>query len=192
MDRTDDEIIKEIQSGNKEAAIELFDKYKSRILNFSLRILGSRADAEDVTGEVFLALLSGKYTFDPKAKFSTWLFTVARNSCISQIRKRKRVSGMWTSNNNGEVREIQIEDSNENSRETLEKKEAKDIVKEAIHSLPLDQKEVIILREYEKLSYDEISQTLEYSLEKVKVLIFRARENLRVQLSSFLNEQESE
>jgi len=190
MDKTDEEIITEFKDGKTESASLLFDKYKSRIFNFSLRILGSRADAEDVTGEVFLALFAGKYTFDPKAKFSTWLFTVARNSCFSLIRKRKNVSGLCSTNREGGRFEIQIQDSNDNSRETLEKNEAKLMVTKMISQLPLEQREALVLREYEKMSYQEISHTLNVSLENVKILIYRARETLKVQLSSFLNEEE--
>lgn len=191
MERTDAQIMEDLSKGDKKAAIKLFERYKSRILNFSLRILGSRADAEDVTSEVFLALISGKYTYTPKAKFSTWAYTVARNSCISIIRKRKKVSGMWTTTEDGTTVQRDVKDSNENSRETLEKKEAKVLVQEAISALPLEQREAIILREYEKLSYDDIAVTLECSLENVKILIYRARETLRIQLTSFLNEEEN-
>ena len=192
MQKTDQQIMQEIAEGNTSSAQLIFERYKGRILNFSFRILGVRADAEDVTGEVFLALFSGKYTFDSNAKFSTWLFTVARNSCFSLLRKRKKVSGLCSTNKDGETFEMQVEDSNDNSRETLEKKEEKGLVKLAISNLPFEQREAIVLREYHKLSYEEISVTLECSLENVKIQIFRAREHLRVQLSSFLKEESDE
>lgn len=191
MHKTDEQIMEEFNAGNKDSAYLIFEKYKSRILNFAIRIVGIRADAEDVTGEVFLALISGKYTLDSNAKFSTWLFTVARNSCITKIRKRKNISGLYAKHPDGEGFEMQIKDSNDNPKEALEKREAKHFVQEAIAKLPLEQKEAIVLREYEKMSYQEISQTLNVTLENVKILIFRARENLKAQLSSFLNEEDS-
>ena len=191
MQDEDKQIIEAFNNGDSEIVTKLFEKYKHRVLNFSMRILGSRADAEDVTGEVFLTLLSGKYRVDSNAKFTTWMYTVARNSCISRIRKRKKLSSLSTNNKNGEGFEREIKDANDNSREALEKKEAGQHVKDAIYALPANQKEAIILREYQKCSYQEIAEICDCSLEQVKILIFRARESLRVQLSSFLNEEEN-
>lgn len=190
MERRDEEIMLEYLEGNVEVADIIFQRYKNRILNFSIRLLGNRADAEDVTGEVFLALFSKKYTFNPNAKFSTWFFTVARNSCITRIRKRKNVVSMWFTSKAGKLQEMEIEDSSQLSRDELVKKEREKKVRLAIASLPLEQKEAIILREYQKLSYDEISQILNCSLQKVKILIFRAREQLRAELTSLLKEVE--
>ena len=189
MGQSDEELILEYQTGNPKAVEVLFERYKIPILNFSLRILGNRADAEDVTGEVFLALLSQKYSPDPKAKFSTWLFTVARNTCISRLRKKKYQVSVWlTSKKSDEVEEWDIPDQRSDFRENLQSKETSIHIKRAIGKLPREQKEAIILREYNQLPYEQIAQILDCSLEKVKILIFRARESLRVELSSFLKE----
>ena len=83
------------QTGDKEAIAMIYERYKSQVLNFSLRMLGNRAQAEDAAGEVFLALFSSKYKFHPEAKFSTWLFTIARNQCISQRRKNKGLVSLF-------------------------------------------------------------------------------------------------
>ena len=98
MEQRDEELMMEYRTGGEPEAIKvIFFRYRSRILNFCLRMLGNRADAEDVTGEVFLTLFSKKYAYDPEAKFSTWLYTVARNSCITRIRKRKNLVSVWFS-----------------------------------------------------------------------------------------------
>ena len=191
--QTDEEIMMEYIAAQDQKAIEaIFERYKNRILNFCLRILGNRADAEDITADVFLALFSNKYQYDPQAKFSTWLFTVARNRCIDQIRRRKNIISMWfTSKNGGTVEQWDVEDSSHLSREELEKKETQQQVRLAIAKLPVEQKEAIVLREYHSFSYAQISQVLDCSLEKVKILIYRGREQLRGELSSLIEEDQS-
>ena len=84
MARHDEELIIEYQQGSEEAFEMLFQRYKKPILNFALRILGNRADAEDITADVFLIRFTKKNLYKPDAKFSTWLFTVARNACITK------------------------------------------------------------------------------------------------------------
>ena len=167
----------------------IFMRYKNPILNFCLRILGNRPDAEDATGEVFLALFAKQYTFKPEAKFSTWLYTIARNNCIDRIRKKKNLVSRWfSSKSDDELIEWDVADTRDISSEMLAKKEMAKHVQLAIQMLPLEQKEAIILREYQSLSYEQIAQVLNCSLEKTRILIFRAREQLRNQLSSYIKE----
>ena len=186
---TDEQLMADYQSGNQEAIKVIFERYKSRVLNFCLRMLQNRAEAEDATGDVFLALFSGKYSYDPKAKFSTWLFTVARNNCIDRIRKHKKTVSMWFSpkNTSGEE-ERQVSDTNPSSPDQLIKNETAECVKNAINKLPFEQREAIILREYHDFNYKHIAEILGCSLEKVKILIFRGREQLRNELTSFIKE----
>jgi len=186
MEKTDEQIMLEFQTGNTEVVEMIYTRYKSQILNFSLRMLGNRAQAEDVTGEVFLALFSKKYVFHPEAKFSTWLYTVTRNSCISQMRRSKGVFSLFQSNE-GEG-EWDIPDTSHDSREDALRKERTKLVRLSIKKLPAEQREALILREYHKKSYDEISQIIDCSLEKVKILIFRARDQLRNNLASYIKE----
>jgi RNA polymerase sigma-70 factor (ECF subfamily) len=190
MEQSDEEIMMEYQSERDPEAIKMiFSRYKTRILNFCLRILGNRADAEDVTGDVFLTLFSGKYVYGPKAKFSTWLYTVARNRCISRTRQRKNVVSVWFSSKGaGGPDQWEVEDREDLAGEQLAQKEAASRVKQAVGRLAYEQREAIVLREYHRLSYDEISQVLDCSLEKVKILIFRGRESLRAELKPFIEE----
>lgn len=192
MEQSDEEIMMQYKvTGEPEIVQAIYFRYRTRILNFCLRMLGNRADAEDVTGEVFLTLFSGKYAYDPKAKFSTWLYTVARNGCISRIRKRKHLVSVWfSSRGSSTYDQWELEDKEDLAAEQLAKKEAASRVRRAIGQLPNEQREAIILREYHRLHYDEIRQILDCSLEKVKILIFRAREKLREDLRSFIEEEQ--
>lgn len=191
MEKRDEELIAEYQHGDQDALEVLFGRYKKAVFNFALRILNNRADAEDVTSDVMLILFtkSESYVNNPNAKFSTWLLTIARNACISQIRKQKRTVSLWSARNkDNEYREWDIPDTKDSPPEMLVANETTLQVKLAIRGLPLAQREAIILREYHKLNYAEISQILSCSLENVKILIFRAREELRTKLSSFMTE----
>ena len=186
---SDEQLILEFQAGNKDCVSMIFERYKTPIFNFCLRYLGNRPDAEDATGDVFLKLFSHQYTFDPGAKFSTWIYTIARNSCIDRIRKRKFSVSLWfTAREDGSEGYWDIEDPSEVSRDQLAQKEVTQSIRVGIRKLPLEQKEALILREYQGLSYEEIAKVLGCSLEKTKVLIFRARENLRKELSSLIQE----
>lgn len=182
MEQADEQLIQAFQSGNKNALEILYARYKARILNFSFRMLNSRSDAEDVTANVFLALFSGKYRPGHQAKFSTWLFTIARNRCLDVIRSRKRetVTDHW-----------EREGGAKNARENLTESEHEMKIREAIQQLPDGQREAIILRAYHSLSYNEIAKVLGCSVDNVKVLIFRARQSLRQELASFLKEEQS-
>lgn len=167
----------------------LFQRYKKPVLNFALRILGNRADAEDVTGEVFLVVFTKKYAQKPGARFSTWLFAVAHNACITRIRKRKRTVSLWfTKDASGEVEQWEVMDPEASHTEKLIKKETALQVKKAIAKLPPQQKEALILREYHDLSYEQITEILNCSLQNVKILIYRARERLRSDLLPSIKE----
>lgn len=191
IEKTDETLIFEYQNGAAEALEALFERYKKPVFNFALRILGNRADAEDATSEVMTVLFVKKtsYTSTPGVKFSTWLFTVARNTCISRIRKRKKMISLWfTKNDSGEYEEWDLADPRPQASEELARQEMARKVKKVITELPLDQKEALVLREYHGLSYQEISAVLQCSTDNVKVLIFRARESLRARLASFIME----
>ncbi len=188
-EQTDEQLMLDFQRGDDNAVQIIFKRYKSPLLNFSLRILGNRADAEDVTSDVFLTLFDRKYTFHPEAKFSTWLFTVTRNRCLSQLRKKKGISSLWFYSKEDETsKPLEIEDAHAFSKADLEEKEMGVLIQQAIQRIPLEQKEALVLREYHQMSYDEISQVLDCSLEKIKILIFRAREKLRQELTPFIEE----
>ena len=167
----------------------LFSRHKQKVFNYALRILANRADAEDITSDVFVRLFDKNYEFRPGAKFTTWLFTVVRNACIDRIRKRQKTVSWWVkSDNSGELKEWVVEDTTEAADAGVLKGEISDEIQKAMHKLPLNQKEALVLREFQNLSYQEIGAIMQCSIENVKILIFRGREQLRKELSSFMQE----
>ncbi len=191
MEQTDEELMRAYQEGDEEAMSEIFGRYQKKIFNFALRLLGQRADAEDATADVFLNLIKTETSWRPSAKFSTWLYTVARNACLSKLRKHRNVFSLSFSKGPGEDETAWDIPEPAVAATAFHQKELSAHIKTAIDKLPVSQREVLILREYQDLSYDEISNITGESLSNVKVLIFRAREQLRQTLSFLLKEVQS-
>jgi RNA polymerase sigma-70 factor, ECF subfamily len=190
MERTDEELLNAYSSGEATAFEALFHRHKGKVFNFALRMLADRAEAEDVTSETFIQLFNKRYRDTGQAKMTTWLFTVARNACLTRLRSRKLFQPMWFKRNaTDDYEEWDIPDTADSPSETLRKKEMAKAVRRAVLALPDEQKEAVILREYFQKEYAEIALILDCSLEKVKILIFRGRENLRLELAAVIKEE---
>lgn len=189
MDASDTELMQEYQMGNAHAVQQLFQRYHARILNFCFRLLGNRADAEEASGDVFLALIAQKDGYEAHRTFSTWLYTIARNKCVDQWRKRRRLLPLWwPGTSQEESAEIEVPDAADPAWERMAKQEVAARIQRALRKLPYAQREALVLKQYHDLSYAEISEVLHCSLENVRSLIFRAKERLRLELVPILKE----
>ena len=191
IQETEDEgLILQFYQGDQEALTVIFKRYKDGLFNFALRFVGNRADAEDAVSHAFMMVCEKRYTIKPGASFKTWLYTVARNSCLSKFRSQNKLFSLWSPKSDPDHDQaIDVRDPRLLARDQLSQKEIMAIVAQAVSKLPQEQKEALILREYNGLSYEEISQVLDCSLEKVKVLIFRARNRLKDVLPPVLLEE---
>lgn len=189
MDRTDVELWQDYNSGDQAAFEGLFHRHKGKVFNFALRMVGSRADAEDITSEVFIQLFHKRFQDNGRAKLSTWLLTVARNACLSRLRSAKRTVSLWfKKDDSDDYGEWDLPDTADLPLEAINKRENARVIRLALQRLPEEQKEALILREYCGKEYSEIAEILECSLDKVKVLIFRGRERLREELAPIIKE----
>jgi len=185
----DEELVRRFYQADEEALVVIFKRHKDGIFNFALRLVGNRADAEDAVSHTFMMLCEKRYTIKPGASFKTWGYTVARNICLSKLRNRNRFYSFWSPKNDPDHDgPIDVIDPKETARDQLDQKETMGLIQKAIHKLPEEQKEALLLREYHDFSYEEISQVLNCSLDKVKVLIFRARSRLKYLLPPVLLE----
>jgi len=179
-----------VKRGDMEAFTALVEKYKQPVINFIARMLRDETEAEDLAQNVFVQVHKSAHRYKTSAKFSTWLFTIARNLCLNEIRRRSRhpaESLDATHPDQEEQPKHQIEDvKNVSPPETLLQGELAKKVEEAIQDLPENQRTALLLCRQDELSYEEIAKVLGCSVSATKSLIHRGRETLKERLKPYL------
>ena len=179
-----------VKQGDGAAFTTLVEKYKQPVLNLAYRTLRDATEAEDLAQNVFVQVYKSAGRYQPAAKFSTWLFTIARNLCLNEIRRRSRHpadSLDQTRDGTDDQPLHQIEDRRETSPpDQLLRGELESKVDEALAALPENQRTALLLCRQEELSYEEIARVLDCSLSATKSLIHRARETLKQKLKPYL------
>ena len=176
---TDEELIRKFQEGDIGAYNQIVYRYKDRLLNFIYRFLNNLDRSEDLVQDTLLKLYTHKDSYKEIAKFSTWLYTIAANLARTELRKIKRRKTFSVTELSHDDREFIIESADaipgeENFTQYFEKN-----VQRALAELPDDFKTIIILRDIQELSYDEISKIVEVPLGTVKSRINRGRVKLQ-------------
>jgi len=189
MQLSDIQIIRKVIDGDKNAFNDIMNRHEKSILNFAYRMLSNRTEAEDVTQEVFLRAYKNIETFEARAKFSTWLFKIARNLCLNKLRHTFRFPTFSIDKpikGNERDLQIQIEDKKQVSPSlNILKKELQNIVRTALDSLPKNQKIAVVLRRYEDMSYEEIAMIMNCSVSAVKSMLNRAKQTLKNRLKRY-------
>lgn len=171
-------IMSEVARGKVEAFRGLFDLHHRGVMNLAYRFTGNREDAEEITQNVFIKVFKAAGKYIPKAKFTTWLYTIARNECISFHRKRSRSTRpLEISLDSGEGGRIPESVEDLPSKE-LQRKQRRAEILQALSSLPPNQKLALELQRFQGLSYAEIADVLGRSISAVESLLFRARKTL--------------
>jgi RNA polymerase sigma-70 factor (ECF subfamily) len=176
----DIELMLRFQEGDEAAFEELVHKHTRGVLNLVFRYLADASRAEDVSQDIFVKVYRARMKYEPKAKFSTWLYRIAVNHCLNEIRARKSQPAV-----SAPVNDLLEQPSGEDPDARISRSELQQAVKSAIDSLPENQRMAVILARYEDMSYDEIAETMGMSLEAVKSVLFRAKENLKQALSKY-------
>jgi len=181
MRNRENKLIKKCAQGDIEAFEELILKYEKTAYNIALKMIRNQDDAMDISQEAFIKVFKSIKTFNFEASFSTWLYRIVTNTCLDFLRKNSKRSYSLNNPINTEDGEIQreIPDVSNNTEDIFEKQLTKELVHKAINKLEDNHKAVIILRDIEGFSYEEISQILDCSLGTVKSRISRARNNLK-------------
>ena len=180
-DLGDDVLVAGILDGQEELFTVLVTRYQTRLFRFISRYTGDAEDARDVTQEVFLKVYSALDTFDPRYKFSTWLFRIGGNAAIDHIRRRKArpIPIDLPLNEDGEAMQVDLPDTRPDPLEDLSRMRLRRELDAAIERLPDDYRELISLRHYGELPYEEIAEMKGMPLGTVKNKLFRARQALR-------------
>lgn len=190
MQSTDEEMIASILEGEVHLFEELVGRYQSRLVNYLYRMLRNEEDAHDLAQEVFFKVYGALDRFDPRYRFSTWLFRVAQNAAIDRIRKRrlKLVSLHRPADGENEGGDWELPGNDPTPYQEARNIERGAAIQQAIHELPLEYRELIALRHYSELSYDEIARLKDMPLGTVKNKLFRGRQMLKEKLLDYLSD----
>ncbi len=186
----DRELIAAVLKGDQESFSELVERYQGRLVNYLFRLLRDVDEAHDLAQEVFLKIYQALDRYDPQYKFSTWLFRVARNAAIDRIRKRrlKFVSMDRRRTDDGPEGTWEPTSTAAGPYSNLRNVERGGAIQRAIDDLPWEYRQLIVLRHYGELTYDEIATSQQMPLGTVKNKLFRARQMLKEKLRDFLTD----
>jgi RNA polymerase sigma-70 factor (ECF subfamily) len=183
---SDTELINKAQKGDESAFNELICRYDSNVLSLALKYVDDRDDAKDIYQEVFLRVFRGLKNFKFKSEFSTWLFRITTNVCLTFV-SRSNKQTMMRINTDMETEEIDDiagrDDSGSSPDEYLIRNEIKNNVNEALDKLSPKQKMIFMLKHFEGYKIREISEMLNTSEGTIKKYLFEANHKLRDQLS---------
>ncbi len=178
-----------MKRGDIVAFEELIERHKQPLLSYTTRMLRDPTEAEDVAQNAFVKVFGALGCFRLEAQFCTWLYTIARNLCLNELRRRSR---HWT--NSLDAQEYEHEDSSHQvahphcgtAAEALIGRELREKIKEAHAELPEPQRTAILLLHEEGLSYEQIAAVLDKSVGATKSLIHRGRQALKTRLVPYL------
>jgi len=175
--KNDFKLVGKAREGDQKAYADLMHRYKDSIYFMALKMVNNKEDAMDLTVETFAKAFEKLDKYQPEYAFSTWLFRVATNNCIDFIRKKKLNTTSINSmvDEDGDDRPLQIKSDTLNPEEVSMKREQTQLLKLLIDSLPPRYRNLIVLRYFDELSYEEISEQLDLPLGTVKAQLFRAR-----------------
>jgi RNA polymerase sigma-70 factor (ECF subfamily) len=194
-DDPDSGLMLRVRDGDREAFQVLYEKYVQAMIRFAANFIGTRARAEELAQEVFLQVYRARDRYEPRAKFSTWLYTIAHNLCLNEVRRfeyRGKLESLDRDDTDPDrpPRPELADTAALDGESTLATKEVEQRIRELVASLPESQRTALILSRSESLRYQEIGEILSCSEQAVKSLIFRATQRLKEGLRGYVEEPE--
>ena len=181
---TDEQLIARFQKGDEQAYSELVNRYRDRLMNFVFQYLGDMELAEDIVQDTMLKLYQKKHYYKEIAKFSTWIYTIAKNLAYTELRRKKRRKVTLLSQMTSDGKNYDLPSNQPEIGQEIQNEFVHNLIQAAIQELPDHFRTIIILRDIEELSYEEISSILDVPLGTVKSRINRARLQLQVELKN--------
>jgi len=169
--------------GDEYAFEVLVRRHQASVLNFIYRYVGDRTKARDLAQEVFLRVWRAANRYEPKAKFTTWIYCIAANLCLNELKSSGKKK-LFFSESSIEEGQTLNEESNvsPSAEDILLAEERSRQISHALQSLPENQRMALILKRYDNLSYGEIAKIMECSVSAVESLLVRAKRNLKEKL----------
>jgi RNA polymerase sigma-70 factor (ECF subfamily) len=187
---TDEDLMVQYQQGEVRAFEVLLTKHRKPVYNFILRFVGDKETAEDVLQETFMRVIRGAESYKRQAKFTTWVYTIARNLCVDMSRRRKHRkhasldAPMDASEESGTLLDVVPSTEMGSDRKTVNK-ELHATMQRAIESLQEDQREVFLMREFLDMPFKQIADVVGVSENTVKSRMRYALEKLRLELDEY-------
>ena len=179
---TDEQLVGLAVSENPEAFGEIVKRWERKIFALCFGMLGSEADARDATQESFISAYRNLANFRGEAKVSSWLHRIAVNQCLTIKRRAKtRLEDFLDEDESAEDKTF-VAPAHLSPARTTEQNERLTLVRQAVGSLPTDLRQVIVMKEFEEMTFQEISETLELPLSTVKSRLYAALKQLRLKL----------
>ena len=187
---TDAQIMLRVKAGDDSAFDYLIQKYRRPIINFMYRMAHNSAAAEDLAQEVFLRIYRSRSSYEPSAKFTTWLYRIATNLGMNYVRDTRHERPENTMNLDEPDAETgqapDLADKTPNVEEEIVRRERLTAIRQKVEALPERQKMAVLMHKYQQMDYRQIAEVLKLSESATKSLLFRAYETLRTQLREFV------
>ncbi len=173
-------IVRKVLQGNVNAFEKLVTEYEKGVYAIALRMTSNPEDASDMTQEAFIKAYNSLQSFRGDSKFSVWLYRIASNVCLDFLRSRNRkpTVSLSVEDDEGEETQLDVADESQSPELLLERSLTRDAVQRGLQALPPDYRQILLLREIQGLSYEEIADVLRIEVGTVKSRIFRARKRL--------------
>ena len=180
----DAELMLRVKEGDGASFGILLDKHRSSVVHFLFRMIQNHAVAEELAQEVFLRVYRNRGTYEPTAKFTTWLFRIATHLALNSIRDgRHERTQERLDDDSSDMPIRQVKDIRPSVEQSMVYQSKLDEVRQAISALPDKQRAAVLMHKYEEMEYSQIAKVLSCSESAVKSLLFRAYETLRARLA---------
>jgi len=183
---SDEDLIERFQRGDLYAFDLIVKRYKDQLLNFVFRFVGNQEEAEDIVQETFLRVYRKRHAYKRVAKFSTWIYTISGNLARTELRRRKRRKLFSVTDMGFEDKDFEISDEAFNPEDRAHGILQEEIIQREIEALSPKFREVILLRDVQELSYDEISKIVNVPIGTVKSRVNRGRLKLQIKLRDLM------
>jgi RNA polymerase sigma-70 factor (ECF subfamily) len=180
----DAELMLRVKEGDGASFGVLLEKHRSSVVHFLYRMIQNHAVAEELAQEVFLRVYRSRSTYEPTAKFTTWLFRIATHLALNALRDGKNErSQERLDDDSGGMPARQVSDRQPSVEQSMVREAKLDEIRRAIAALPEKQRAAVLMHKYEEMEYSQIAKVLTCSESAVKSLLFRAYETLRARLA---------
>jgi RNA polymerase sigma-70 factor (ECF subfamily) len=183
-----EELMARIAKGDDDAFEILVNRHQASVLNLVYRFIGDRTQAKDLAQEVFIRVWQSAKSYEPKAKFTTWIYRITANLCFNELKsaRRKKWFSFNRSDEDGEhTFEETLTDSTPSAEDLLLSKERSRQISDTLQRLPENQRMALVLKRYDDLSYQEIAKVIGCSVSAIESLLVRAKRSLQEKLKNY-------